>query len=259
MEITNILILGWAAFIIGLFLFFGAFARKGIFKGSSQPIVAAIGVIAVVLGIVWAVMPTIQEYTDLGAQTIIIDTTGDTTAQYASWEITPSETMADVTLNSAKTGFTVPAHANQTNHTLNTAANTTDLSGIVEFHFHCVPQPYASATQDDLATIYYEVLDAEINVDTSSDSYKLITKSGGNRQAYWNSGSNASVDYVDGSSTLLMTSSVDLNLTIDINEDSFSRIENDYDPVTVRVKFYNGGGWSETYTIDFLLVDHEPV
>jgi hypothetical protein len=167
-----------------------------------------------------------------------------------TFDITPSAGTISV-LNSAKDGYTIPARANQTGHTLIQEDNSTAWANPT-CTFQISPDPFLGADNDDLGTVYYEVYDAEIAVDTSTDSYKLFSKSGGNRQVVW---TGSGTEYVEGSHTMGMTSTVNLTLTLTVIQDSMSRIENTFDPVSVYVKFYNGCGWSEQYKLDFVLVD----
>ena len=105
-------------------------------------------------------------------------------------------------------------------------------------------------TADDLATIYYEVTNPEVTTSDGTDTYKMFTKSSGNRQLIW---TGDGTEYVDGSSTMLMTENVTLLLTLTYSQDSYSRIENTYDPVMTYIKFSNGCGWSQTYEVDSML------
>lgn len=238
---TTTLILMWALIIGGVVLFLSTFIKfKKIPK--MNPVISAVGgVIIVVIGIVGAGYipnPWVAEEAPVGA-----------IVEGATFDITP-DTSAVAVLNSAKDGYTVPGRANTTAHTLIQEDNSTAWTAPV-ITFLIVPDPFPGADADDLAVVYYDVYDSEIAVDTSTDSYKLFTKSGGNRQLIW---TGDGTKYVDGSSTMLMTGNVTLTLTMTVTQDSMSRIENTYDPVRVYVRFSNGYGWTETFTVDFLLV-----
>ena len=167
----------------------------------------------------------------------------------AAFDITPSVTTSEATLNSDLDTFVVAAYANTTAHTITESDNTTWVNP--SFTFVCTPITPAGATADDLATIYYEVVNPEVTSTDGTDTYKLFTKSGGNRQLIW---TGDGTHYVDHSSTMLMTENQSLVLTLTCSQDSFSRMENTYDPVTVTIRFSNGCGWSETYACEFMLV-----
>jgi hypothetical protein len=167
----------------------------------------------------------------------------------ATFEITPTATT-NINLNSAKDTFTVTACANTTAHTLKQGDNSTAWASPVAT-FRVEPDAYVGADADDLAKVKYEVFDSEIAVDTTTATYKLFTKSGGHRQVIWGG---SGTEYVDGSHTMLMTSSVNLTLTLTVNQDSMSRMENVLDTQTVYVRFYTDCGWTETFAVDFMLL-----
>lgn len=178
----------------------------------------------------------------------IADTTDITDC--ASFQITPSVSSSEATLNSDETQFTVGARANTTAHTITETDNTTWVNPVLQFVVK--PQAYAGADADNLATIYYEVVNPEITTTDGTDTYKLFTKSSGKRQLIW---TGDSTEYVSGSSTMLLTENLTLTLTMTCSQDSFSRIENTYDPVTISVRFYNNCGWTQTYQVDLMLIE----
>jgi hypothetical protein len=190
----------------------------------------------------------------LGANALWDEWTVDDAAPAAvieccTFDITPTGGTTAI-LNSAKDGFTVPCSANTSAHTIRQQDNSTAWTAPV-MTFVVRPDCPIGATADDLAKLYYEVYDSEVAVDTSTDSYKLFTKSGGNRQLVW---TGDGTHYVEGVTTLAPTGNVTLTLTITVTQDSFSRIEDTYDPVSVVIKFSNGCGWTETFDVDFMVI-----
>ena len=181
-------------------------------------------------------------------------TTGQITVpSCATFEITPSGTTIAV-LNAEKTGFICSAYANTTAHTLKRNDNSTTWANPV-CTFGVVPvPPSGSFNANTGCTIFYEVSSPDISIDISSGgSYKLFTLSGGNRQLIWTDGSKT--DYVTGSIPMLQTNTgTTLTLTFTVNQDSMSRIENTYSPITVYITFSNGCGWSEIYKVNFMLL-----
>lgn len=169
--------------------------------------------------------------------------------QYATFEITPTGGTTCL-LKSDKNGFTVPAYANKTGHTLIQTDNSTAWTNPVAT-FEIEPVMFKDATNKDLAYLEYSVYNPDITIDTTTDSYYLFTKTDGNRQIVWND--SGSVDYVSGSTQLGMTDNVTLVLTFTVNQGSMSRIENTYSSVKVQVKFSNGQRWSKVYDVDFTI------
>lgn len=176
-----------------------------------------------------------------------------TTTTCATFEITPSGTTVAV-LNAEKTGFMCAGYANTTAHTLVQSDNSTAwASPVCTFGIVPVP-PTGSFDVDTGCTIYYSVSPADISIDTSTGgTYKLFTQSGGNRQLIWTDGSKT--NYVSGNKALLLTNdTTSITLTFTVNQDSMSRIEDTYSPITVYVTFSNGCGWNEVYKVDFMLL-----
>jgi hypothetical protein len=215
-----------------------------------------VGIVLVGAGVTWGGYDYIADYFETETTPASVTPVTTSAYQYATFDITPSAVTSggynvDTTLNSAKTVFTVPAMANQTGHTLTELDNTTWEHPRLSFTLK--PQPWAGADADDLATVYYEVNNPDLVIDTSTTgNYYMLTKSGGNRQAIWTS--SGLTEYVDGSATILLTGNVTVTLDLTVNQDSCSRIENTYDPITLSITFHNGDwSWSKTYNIDFML------
>jgi len=170
-----------------------------------------------------------------------------------TFDIEPSAINDVCILNSAKDGFSIPALANTTQHNLSSMANGTWVDP--QFSFLIEPIMVQGMDATNLAQIFFEISDPEITIDTSSDEYYLVTKSGGNRQWIFaiDDGDDVRTKYADGSCQMLLTESCYINLTVDINQDSMSRIENTYDKTSVYIIFSNGCGWSERYALDFFI------
>jgi len=166
-----------------------------------------------------------------------------------TFDITPTGSATAI-LNSAKDGFTVPAYANQTAHSIIQVDNSTAWADPV-LTFEIEPVMAQGMNANDLAQITCDISSPDIKISTATDEYYLVTKTGGNRQWVWDV--DGTTKYVSGSEQMLLTENATLTLTIDVNQDSFSRIEDTYDAVSVSVTFSNGCGWSETYSIEFML------
>jgi hypothetical protein len=175
--------------------------------------------------------------------------TGSTCAEF---KLTPSVSSSEAVLNSDETTFTVASRANTTAHTITESDNTTWVNPVLQFVLKPDAGSVPEADADKLATIYYEVTNPDITTTDGTDTYPLFTKSSGKRQLIW---AGDSTEYVDGSSTMLLTENLTLTLTMTCSQDSYSRMENTYDPVRVYVRFYNDCGWSETYFVDFMLIE----
>lgn len=248
MEYSVEMILAWIIMIGGLLFMISPWIKVSKKMPKVNPIVGVVGGAIIIL--IGGIAGGFIANPFAGDEAPVTQITSGDTVECATFDITPSEGSVAV-LNSAKDGFTIPARANTTAHTLIQEDNSTAWTAPT-CSFTIAPEPFLGADNDDLGTIYYRVYDSEVAVDTSTDSYKLFTKSGGNRQVTW---TGSGTEYVDGSHTMQMTGNVSLTLTFTVTQDSMSRIESTYDPVSVYIEFYNDCGWSETYKADFLLVD----
>lgn len=255
MEEMTILYL--LAFIIGLVFVFAALARKqaGPLKGINPVVAGVIGVVLIIPGFYFGVMPYIEvDAEPAEPQTIIIDDSGGAVT-YPTFEIQAgvANTTQPCVLSSGDDGFTAPYIANTTQHDIYKEDNTSWMDPRIEFSI--TPIPFAGATQDDLATVYFEFLEPEAEVDAaSSGPYYLFVKTSGKRQIEWRTANAAigEIIYVSGSDTMLMTGNQTMQLVLETDEGSLSRAQTEYDAITSHVKFTNGAGWSETFWIDWI-------
>jgi len=245
MDMLYIVLGAIIAFVGAVFLLDGLFKTNKVIKNRTWSVL--IGLVLILVGVFG---------TGFGAEFMEWTDVGTGTGQFASdsvcasFDLTPSVAASLATLNSDETKFTVAARGNQTAHTITESDNTTWVNP--QLSFVVKPIVPAGSDADDLATIFYEVTNPEVTTTDGTDTYKLFTKSSGNRQLIW---SGDTTEYVDGQSTMLMTENLTLTLTLTCSQDSYSRMENTYDPVTVYVKFSNGCGWSQTYQVDFMLIE----
>jgi hypothetical protein len=238
-------IVGWLLVLIGAIVALAGFIKiKGVKK--IHPLLAlGGGGILIVAGLIGAGVMTWETES---AGTASITPSGTTSTGCATWDITPSVSSSEATLNGDETIFTVSARANTTAHTITESDNTTWVNPVLQFV--CKPNPLMTANADSLGTLHYEVVNPEVTTSDGTDTYKLFTTSSGNRQLIW---AGDGTEYVSGSSTMLMTENVTLTLTMTCSQDSYSRMENTYDSTSVYIRFYNDCGWSETFTVNFML------
>jgi len=247
-------------FVVGLFMVFAAAFRKqsGFLKGINPVWAGVIGVLLVIPGFFYGIMPMMPEEavdTDTPG-TIIIDNT-DNSLSYPEFDITPAAVTTagtycvDTTLNSAKTVFTVPAWANTTADTVIHRDNATAWAD-PRLQFDIIPVPYAGADADDLATIYFTVSNYDVVIDVADAANEyLMVKSSGDWQVIWTEGSNTW--YVEGSKTMLMTGNATVYLDLDTNPAGFANIDEN-DSVDLTVTFHNADwSWSKSYTVSFMV------
>jgi hypothetical protein len=246
-----------ALFVVGIALAATAFLKKSPLKGVNPVIAVVVGVCLVIPGYFYGVQPYFATDDAAGGETTgtIVVTTPDEEVTYPTFDIQPSaaNTTQPAVLSSGEDGFTLPFIANTTQHDIYKEDNTSWCDPEVQF---CItPIPFAGATQDDLATIYFEVVEPDLEVDAaSSGPYYLFVKTGGKRQLEWHSvnGAVGANIFISGSDTMLMTGNQSMQLLMECDEGSLSRMQTEYDAITVHIKFSNGGGWSETFWLDFI-------
>lgn len=248
-------IFGAILVFVGAILFIVAIFAKDKLAGTmlANPWFAVVVAGALVLlgGMPLGGFTQIQDWTEGQTTQVIIET--EDGYQYADFEIDLTVAASEGTLSSDETTITVPAYGNQSGYTLLQTDNSTafvdpDLTFVIE------PDTWAGATNDDLATIYYEVRNPDLTIDSSDDTYYLITKSGGYRQAIWDEG--GQTNYVSGKSTMGLTSTATVYLNFTINEASFAHMDEVFDPITVYIDFYNGDhSFSQTFKVQFMLTD----
>lgn len=172
----------------------------------------------------------------------------------ATFDITPSGSTTGI-LTADKEGFKVPAYADQTNYTIIQVDNSTAWVDPV-FTFECEPEMFPGAQTLDMAQLVVEITNPDLSIDTSTDDYYLVTKSGGHRQ--WVLDIGGKTKYVTGSCQMDFTENVTITVTPTINQGSFARMEDIYSPVSAYIKFANSPTnptWTETFKIEFMLTN----
>ena len=235
------LILAVGLIIIGIAVLASGFVKvKGLKK--VHPLLAIGGAILFVVAGMWA-----GGYIDVDLGT----ETAEVANVCADFDITPSVGAGNGQLNSAEDRITVGYYANTTAHTIAENDNTSWVDTSVTFEIR--PEPFTGADADDLATLYYTVTNPDQTVSTaeSSDKY-MVTKSSGYRQLVW---TGDGTNYIEGSTTMLMTGNETLYLAIDTAQTDMSYIQNELDSEALIVVFSNGCGWSETFTVEFTCIN----
>lgn len=254
MENTELIML--ILFVLGLALVFAALARKqaGPLKGLNPVLAGVIGVVLIIPGFFYGVMPYLPEEEVEGETVIVIDDSAPTAFPTFAIQAAVSNTTQPAQLGSGEDGFTIPFVANTTQHDIAKEDDTNWMDPEIEFAI--TPIPFAGANADDLATIYYEVLQPDYDIDAASAGpYYLFVKTGGKRQLKWHVAGVGETEFVSGSQTMLMTDNVTMQLYIEADEGSLSRMQTEFDAITTNIKFSNGAGWSESYWLDWIPVD----
>lgn len=249
---TDMFTIGWILVVVGIGLAIGLAATKKTF--GVHPAILGVVIAGLIIGpfaMGWATLPAGE-----GGQTdiTIVEPTRDTVYPTFDIALAVANTTQPAVLNDGETGYTIPFIANSTQHDIYQSDNVTQWSDPF-LQFNIQPVPFAGATQDDLATIYFEVLDPDEEVDAaSSGPYYLFVKSQAKRQLEWRVAGSATFDWIDGSYTMLMTDNVSLQLYIEADEGSLSRTQTAFSPITTQIKFTNGGTWSQMVEVDWIML-----
>jgi hypothetical protein len=254
LEMIGILCIAIAVILVLVLL-----VSKKTLKGTplANPMMALI--VAVILGVVgWFPLgggDAINELITPEATAYVPYTPTTPTSTYvsATFDITPTaQGNSGFTLDSTHTIFSLPIIAYYDTNVIAESDNTTWVDADMVFTVR--PIPWSGADNDDLATIFYEFSDPELTVDTTG-TYYVFTKTGGERQITWFA-YGSTLEYVSGSHTMLLTDSATIFCNTSLIQDSVSRIENLYDPLTCYVTFYNAARtWSKTYSLNMFLID----
>jgi hypothetical protein len=181
-------------------------------------------------------------------------TTTATGYEYAQFQITPScQSAGNLTLNAAKTIYTLPAKANTTAHTITTLSKATFVQPSMKFVLN--PLAWEGSLTTNTATVYFDVSPGQQYITPAAGTtYKLLTETTGNANARFNNTGNTITQYGSGQLTCALTSSITVYVNLTLNKDSCSRIDNTYDPITEIITFHNkDSSWSESYTLSFFL------
>jgi len=218
------------------------FGKKNFGAGNNLGILAVIGIVAVVLIVSFSgcIKNPFEQKTQPPTEETVC----------ATFDITPSVSAGRGQLNSAEDTVTIGFYANTTAHTIAEDDNTTWVD--TQITFAIKPIAPLGAKDYDLSTLYYEVTNPDATVDSASDTYYMVTKSGGNRQLIW---TGDGTHYVKGSTTMKMTGNETLYLTIDTAQTDMSYVENEMDPQQLTIRFSNGCGWTEYFYIKFICID----
>jgi len=236
-------ILGWITVLAGLVLLFMAIKNK---LSIGHPIVTWILALALIaLPFYYGVVevPGFQDDPLYAPPPTV-------TPSCSGWAITATAggLNANETYNADTRTLTAP-----------TVIGSNDLEDTqVALNFSLRPVPLAGQTSQDLAVIYYEVL----NYNVKFEGEYVLTESSDEQWANWTNSQVVDEKYSAQSSMLLTgTAWANLTLTFDDGAGSWAaEVTSDdlYDPIaTFTVRFYDNCGWSQTYTINLIVTGVE--
>jgi len=258
----NMTMLGVALVCIGIVaVVYSLLKAKKPMQGLMKPI-AILGIVGALVG--WFGLGAQAGFEELISGTTTppasyTPTTPATSYEYASFDITPAAGNTGLNISADLHTFSLAYKAWQGSYdTIQSTQNGTQKKAGINFTI--MPVPWAGATTEDLATIYFEVTNPDQTVDVAStgSTYYMFTKSGSYRQVIWKTMGTNVVNYVEGSTSMELTGNATLWLHFTHNSDSLSRVESSYSPITIYITLHNGdNSWSEDYELDYFAISIE--
>lgn len=249
-----------AVFFIGLVVFFMGIFRKYSPVKMNPVLGAVVGVCLIIPGFIWGIMPNFpaQPLQQTGGSQTIVVQQGGTTVAPATFDLDPSAStglyngagstcVSTAAWNAAETIYTVPLTINEggTAH----YAFTANYTGA---NFTITPVAPAGATNDDLATIYFET---EYTMTYSSEDFLNVDGNGVYWANWYNCESGGLTYQYSGSlsMTYTQTKTLQVGYQFDTNADTTGVAEamsTVGDSVSWTITFHNiDWTWSESFTV----------
>ena len=246
-----------AVFLIGLALLALAIFRKTSTIKVPQAPATIIGVLLMVLGFMWGVMPLYQDAAPITTTTTIVTPRPDTVI--ASFDMglengtTGKLAPATVTVAVDEGSAQILLYVEDTGADMNDFVNCLYTS----LNFSFAPIPPSGANADDLATIYWET-----DYTMTYEGNDILHESSGDYYANWSYKTDAMTDtktkLYSGQATMLMTQGGWAQIDYKFDEgNSSGYFSEELDTIGESgswfVRFYNADrSWSKVYTISWI-------
>ena len=251
---TDMEILFIVVFAVGIVLLLSAFFKKsaGPLKGLNPVLAGALGVLMIIPGFYYGIMPLMPE-TETPTQTIVIPETTATVPTFTvEMQRNTTGFQLNSTLSSDSTELTWPFTVNAKD---NTADKTTTTEAVpCRATFVITPIAPTGSTTLTLATIYYSITPTQ--VETQTDRYLLIrdvnTKTplvNFTSQIKGTSGTKAA-QMGEGSTSMTLTDTGEVWLDMIFQNSTIAKYWSTLSSVTFTVTFRNADySWSDSFTI----------
>lgn len=236
---------GWVLIIVGVVLGL-LFASKLLQMPKSIGLkpVAIIVALMLAIGIAMVAVQT---------PTITADVTGLANMEFsieASAVTTAGSYYPDTTYNEASGTFLVPYGCNTTSDLLFEAGDNSSYTDDPRLNFSIKADFPDNADDDDLAIIYFEVVNPALYTESDADNYVLV-KTDDEHQAVWtdqDGGTNTISGWTSGG----IEETLILSLDLELYETGLAQAD-EYDQNVLSIRFHNKANtWSETFTVSFL-------
>lgn len=240
---------GWIFIILGIGLVL-LFATKMIKIPKSIGVKFISGIVAVILIIGVAMVFVETPSAPTGDVTGLADLEFDIEATAVT---TAGSYYPDTEYDEGAHLFTIPYRTNSTANTLYEQGDNSSYGDDPRLNFTIKADFPADATDNDLAIIYFEVVNPTLYVASDADNY-VLTKTDDLHQATWTDQDSGTAT-VSGWTSGGIEETLTLNLDLELYEAGLSEADV-FDPIVLNLKFSNQAGtWSETFQIQFICTD----
>lgn len=236
---------GWVLVVIGIGIGL-LFASKLLQMPKSiglKPIVAIVAILLVAgLMMVFVETPvTKAEISGLSDLEFDIEASAITTA---------GSYYPDTSYDESTGTFMVPYGCNTTSDLLFEAGDNSSYSDDPRLNFSIKADFPDDADDNDLAIIYFEVVNPTLYTESDADNYVLV-KTDDEHQAIWTDQDGAT-STITGWTSGGIEETLTLSLDLELYETGLAQAD-EYDPNVLNIKFHNKANtWSETFTVVFL-------
>jgi len=179
--------------------------------------------------------------------------TGITFDVEASAVTTDGSYYPDTTYDEDSGLFTVPFKANTTGDNLSEHGDNSTYSDDPRLNFTIKAELPDEATDNDLAIVYFEVVNPTLYVASDADNY-VLTKTNDKHQATWTD-QDGNTNTVSGWTSGGVEETFTVTLDLDLYEAGLVNA-GVFDPYVMNIKFHNKANtWSETFQIQFVCTE----
>jgi len=171
----------------------------------------------------------------------------------ASAVTTDGSYYPDTTYDEDSGLFTVPFKANTTGSNLSEHGDNSTYGDDPRMNFTIKAELNDDSDDDDLAIIYFEIVNPTLYVASDADNY-VLTKTNDKHQATWTD-QDGNTNTVSGWTSGGIEETFTVTLDLDLYEAGLVNAEV-FDPVVMNIKFHNKANtWSETFQVQFVCTE----
>lgn len=160
----------------------------------------------------------------------------------------------DTTFDEASGLFTIPYKCNTTSDLLYEHGDNSSYSDDPRLNFSIKADFPDDADDDDLAIIYFEVVNPDLYTESDPDNYVLV-KTDDKHQAIWTD-QDGGENTISGWTTGGIEETLTVTLDLELYETGLAQADV-FDGVVMNIKFHNKANtWSETFQVNFVCTEN---